>query len=183
MNVMQLVLIVALGAGMSATMAADVYKVVDSEGNVTYTDEPPASGGELVDLPGLSIVDTPETVRRDPAPQNEGVDEAEQLNDLRRRYTGFEISRPEHDETLWGTGNSMVVGLNSPRPLAAGMQYVYYVDGVEVARGVASTLQLSEVDRGSHRLQAEIQDGNERVIARSEEITVHMKQFSRQFNN
>ena len=40
---------------LSASVNAEIYKVVDAEGNVIYTDTPPESGAEPEDLPDILI--------------------------------------------------------------------------------------------------------------------------------
>ena len=43
---------------LTAIAAGEIYRVVDENGNVTYTDQKPAGGGEVVDLPPLSVIET-----------------------------------------------------------------------------------------------------------------------------
>ena len=43
---------------VSVVWAADIWKVVDEDGNVTYTDQQPKDGSKPMDLPELSIIET-----------------------------------------------------------------------------------------------------------------------------
>ena len=57
--------------------SSEIYRVVDKDGNVVYTDQPPGDGSEPVDLPPLSVVETvkPATAEPDPRENQPGVAE------------------------------------------------------------------------------------------------------------
>ena len=40
-------------------VGAQVYKVVDEDGNVTFTDQAPADGSKPVELPPISVIEAP----------------------------------------------------------------------------------------------------------------------------
>ena len=72
---------------------AQVYKTVDEDGNVVYTDQAPKDGAEPMKLPPLSVVEAPtyeEIARSEPdAADDEGKELS--LRQLRSRYKGFAI--------------------------------------------------------------------------------------------
>ena len=43
----------------SGSLAAQVYKTVDEDGNVTYTDRPPEDGSAPIKLPELRVIEEP----------------------------------------------------------------------------------------------------------------------------
>ena len=53
-----LVSLVAFLVMHSATVHGEIYKVVNPDGSVTYTDQRPAAGAEPVELAPLSVIET-----------------------------------------------------------------------------------------------------------------------------
>ena len=108
--------------------SANIYKVVDEDGNVTYTDQKPSPGAQPVDLPPLSVV---ETTKPDvPAVTSPGAEEkAVTPRDLRKQFSDFRIIQPQNEETFWGTANTVVVSWGSSQPVPEDMKVVWYVDG------------------------------------------------------
>ncbi len=43
---------------LAAFSQGEIYKVVDKDGNVTFTDQRPGAGAEPMDLPPLSVIET-----------------------------------------------------------------------------------------------------------------------------
>ena len=66
------------GAGWSPLMA-QVYKVVDKDGNVTYTDQPPGDGSKPVELAPISVIEAPTYEK---APEATAEDDAEKKMSL-----------------------------------------------------------------------------------------------------
>lgn len=65
------VLLFALLLGLSCTTFAQVYKSIDAEGNVTFSDSP-AGGGEVYRIPEINVADpveVPEYVPPAPKPK------------------------------------------------------------------------------------------------------------------
>jgi hypothetical protein len=166
-------------SGASPT-AADIYKVVDENGNVTYTDQKPSPGAEPVDLPPLSVVETtkPEVETAPMAATAEA--EAPKPRDLRKTYSDFRIIQPANEETFWGTANTVVVSWGSTEPVPDSMRVVLYVDGQ--ARDVpgAGSVTLT-LDRGEHRVYAELRDARNRRVITTDTVTFFVKQHSVNF--
>ena len=83
-------LFIALAAN---PLAAEVYKVVDKDGNVTFTDQPPGDGTKPMELAPLSVVETPvyETQVEAAAKAKAGEDEPLSSRELRKLYRDFSI--------------------------------------------------------------------------------------------
>lgn len=159
--------------------SADIYKVVDKDGNVTFTDQPPGDGSQPMDLPPLSIIETnievdqagsdPEIVDETPAEPT--------LQDLRRMFGDFHITAPQNEETFWGTGNTVVVSWASASPPVGEMSGRLFVDGqaqvVPASGGVTLTL-----DRGEHTAYVELLDAGNRRIVATPTVTFFVQQFS-----
>jgi len=176
-----LVLLAFTALSSAAYAEGEIYKVVNPDGSVTFTDQKPAPGAEPVQLKPLSVVET-----EAPPPQAAAAASAEPAGkepserDLRRMYGDFRITQPKNEETFWGTANQVTVAWGSSEALQDGMRVVLYVDGEarEASAGGSLTLQL---DRGEHQVYAVLRDAGNRRIAATDTVTFFVKQHSANF--
>jgi hypothetical protein len=170
---------------LSAFSQGEIYKVVDKDGNVTFTDQRPTSEAQPMDLPPLSVIESDVQVPEPPAAATAGA-AAEQpkpptTRELRRQFRDFRITRPQPEETFWGAANTVVVSWGSSQPITSGMSVMLFVDGqgqnAPASGGVTLTL-----DRGEHQVYAELRDGGNRRIATTDTVTFFVKQHSANFN-
>jgi len=175
--------ILALACILWTSLAtAQIYKVVDAEGNITFTDQAPADGSPPMKLPELSIIttDMPEET-----PATAGDAEAAETTapveltprELRRMYRDFHITRPLQEETFWGTANTVVVQWGSSTALQAGMQVRVFINGTAQAVTQEGMLALT-LDRGAHTVYAELLDARGKVLITAPKITFFIKQQS-----
>jgi len=172
-------LLVFLLLPLAAFSQGEIYKVVDKDGNVTFTDQRPNSNAKPVDLPPLSVVETdpvaaPATAATDPAAQEP---QAPTLRQLRKQFSDFRINSPQPEETFWGTANMVMVSWGSSEPVPQEMKVVLYVDGEpkDVLPSGSTTIQF---DRGEHSVYAELLDDRRRKIITTETVTFFVKQHS-----
>jgi hypothetical protein len=167
---------------LAAFAEGEIYRVVDKDGNVIYTDQRPSAAAEPMDLPELSVIksDLPP-----PAPEAAAAAEeqaqAPTAQELRKQYADFRITQPQQEETFWGTENTVVVAWGSAQPIPPEMAVKLYVDGA--AQDVAGNGSVSlTLDRGEHTVYAELLDARKRRIVSTETITFFVKQHSVSFN-
>lgn len=169
----------------TGSVSAQIYKIVDEHGNITYTDQAPPDGSEPMKLPELSVIDTdyePEEAAEAAEATEEGA-ESEELTprDLRRLYRDFHISQPAPEETFWGTANSVVISWTSDAALQSGMKVRVYVDGAQQAETQSTTMALT-LDRGEHTVYAELLDSRGRRLVTTPTVTFFVKQQAVGFN-
>jgi hypothetical protein len=164
---------------VSTIQAADIWKVVDEDGNVIYTDQPPKDGSAPMDLPELSVIKTDIQVKQTPA----GEEETKALTprELRNIYQDFRITRPLPEETFWGTSNTVVVTWSSKTPFTPDLNVRLFVDGKAQAAPATGGVTLN-LDRGEHRVHAELRDARNRRIMLTESVTFFIKQSSVNFS-
>lgn len=172
----------------SPVIFAEVYKVIDEDGNVTYTDQAPDSSAVPVTLKGLSII-SPQmpapsaTEDKESAGAEGDPDDAEtSIRKLKKGYRDFAIVSPAPDQTFWGTENTVPIGWGTRFALQPGMKAVIYIDGEAREETASSMINLDKVWRGTHEVYAELVDGQNRIVATTSKVTFHMKQYSTQFN-
>ena len=169
---------------VSLAWAADVWKVVDEDGNVVYTDQPPEDGSPPMKLPELSIIETDIQVNQTPAGANaagDGEVKALTSGELRKLYRDFRIIRPLPEETFWGTASTVVVTWGSTTPITPDLNVRLFVDGKAQEAPAAGAVSLT-LDRGEHKVFAELRDSRNRRIMKTKPVTFFVKQNSVNFN-
>ena len=172
-----------LAAVPGSELSAQVYKVVDENGNVTYTDEPPEPGAEPMTLPEISVIET--DYADQPAPLSSSDDSSsdgpKSPRELRREYGDFRILEPQPDQTYWGTENMVVVSWGADAPYEDGMVVSVVIDGRSIDSEASGNMPLT-LDRGEHQVYAILKDSQGRRIITSDIVTFHVKQASRLVN-
>jgi hypothetical protein len=165
---------------LAAQSGGEIYKVVDEDGNVTFTDQPPGDSAEPMDLPPLSVIESDIAVPAATAPMAEEAQEPT-VRELRRQYRDFRITQPQQEETFWGTANSVVVSWGSSQSIPPEFSARLYVDGEPQGVPGNGSMTLT-LDRGEHQVYVELLDARKRQIIKTETITFFVKQHSAQFN-
>ena len=144
-----------LTAGLLATLceghvaaAETIYKVVDEEGNITFTDTPPNDADAIVEP--HSILGTNTTPAVATAPENAiKTDQA----DAEASYVTRIVSPADESTIPMGPGDFVVEAEIFPR-LDSGEQLILLLDGEAVgAPQPFPRWQLTNIFRGAHRLQ------------------------------
>ena len=162
-------LIFSLAASHAAI--AGLYKGLDAEGNVVYSDTP-FDDAEQYTPPSISVVDSPKLKVDDEAEVEEKPAEF--------KYLDFDIVTPTNEQTIRNEPDVTVTlnlkpGLNSE----AGHSIWMLVDGKPVIKNSQSlTLQLGRLERGAHQLQAQIRDQQGKIVIRSRVTLIYVHQTS-----
>jgi hypothetical protein len=153
---------VLLGLLATAAVSADVWRWVDDDGVVHFSDTP-REGAELVDVSESSRT-TGARVYRNTAPgqADDPLAEAEQAFE----YESLSISSPGAEETLWNIEGTLSVTLSLSPGLQTGHQVRVYFNG-EATMVNSTSFTLDEVHRGVHNIQAEVLDATGRLMIRS----------------
>ena len=168
-----LALTIAAAAGPAS--AVTVWRWVDQDGVVHYSDRP-VEGAERIELSG------PQTFPGQPglapaAPGRSASSPARQEDQA--PYRRFEIVAPAQQETLWNIGGTLAVTVALEPPLQPGHRLDVYLDGERRNLGATSTqLTVPEVYRGLHTLQAVIVDESGSEVLRSLAVTFMVQQTS-----
>mgnify|MGYP001828547824 CR=1 FL=1 len=175
------VFLMAIAAPAGAT---DIYKTVDENGQITYTDRPPTPDAKPISLRELSVVEAPSFAapRRDRSGQE--PDNQPTINELRNMYRDFRLVSPAPEQNFWGTGQVATIAWDAGAPLQEGMSVVYFVNGEAVTDATtASTYNTEPMDRGEHSARVDLLGPNNQVIASAGPVTFFVKQNSRLFNS
>lgn len=175
-------LLTGLLAVYACSALADIYKVVDAQGNVTYTDQSPGPGAAPMVLPELSVVDTdyvPESEPADPAAETTDgtAEEDTSPRALRKAYQDFAITQPAQEQTFWGTENSVVISWSSEKALLPGMAVRLFIDGAAVSN-TQDNMYAATLDRGEHSVYAQLMDPRGRRVMVTPTVVFYIKQHS-----
>ena len=172
-------LYLAMLLAVPLAVSAQIYRSVDEQGNVVFSDQPPAAGteGEKVELPPVNTTPAPEP-RPDPAPEEELEEEP-----AAPEY-GVAITEPANETTIpMGPGNFSVSGVVRPS-LAAGHLLQLKMDGEPWGEPQASPAwSLTNVFRGAHDITIAVVDGDGEQLATSEPVRVYVLRPSVHFRN
>ena len=174
---MQLQRIIALSTLLLGALAhAQVYKWVDEDGVVHFSDQPRA-GAEELNLPATPAPRVQPGPRASAAADAASAEEEEAAPEPDPGYESLAVVSPAAEETLWNIGGTLNVTLALQPGLKPGHQVRIYFDGA--VRTVSGTsFQLPEVYRGMHNIQAEIVDEAGELQIRSVNHRFYVQQTS-----
>ena len=158
-------LLVAFPAG------AEIYKTVDANGNVVYTDVPPKTDGKTVDMTPLNSYE-PSHVPRTSAPAG-GTSSGAALD--AHYYNLLQITEPADDEAVRENAGNVLIAVAISPALRGDHRLVLKLDDVPLDGDAEDNVfQLSNVDRGTHVATAEVVDAEGAVVAESAPVTFHV---------
>lgn len=149
---------------------ADVYRSVDKEGNIIYSDQP-SPDAEKVRIDELQTISPPPPPppTYTPPPEKPGP-----------AYSRLAIASPENDAALRADEGSVNVAVAVEPSLLGTDTLVVYLDGKEYASGKGTSFVLSEVERGTHQLRAVVKGVDGKIKQSSASSTFHLLSHSSQ---
>lgn len=170
-------LAVTLLAALLATSVApagEVYKWVDENGNVHYSDTPVVEEARPADLPEPMTFDAPEVTAPPRAASDEGTEDQGPV------YTEFGFISPKENQVFWATGGEIPVQLALSPGLRPGHAVNLYLNGEltdgSPMGGLGTT--LTGVYRGAYNIRAVVVSEDGQELAATEPVTFHVKQRS-----
>lgn len=147
---------------------AEIYKSVDSDGNVVFSDQPTPGAKKILEqfTPTYVPAPLPQAATTTPAPVAASY------------YTALRIRKPAAGETLRDATGALTIDLEVVPPLKsqAGHILVVAVDGNNLASHDGTTqLTISNLAPGTHTLKAQIMDATGQVQFSSDSVTFHMQ--------
>lgn len=156
-----------------AVQGTEVYRWVQPDGTVVYSDEP-TPGAERIEVEGVPSYTPPPLPAAAPAKGEEGAQGSAQ-------YTNIVIERPTAEETVRDNEGNVVVDVAMTPSLDSrlGHRLVPLVDGTAQGSFDAQQFALSGLDRGSHELRVKVVDADGHDLGSSAPVTFFVKQTSR----
>ena len=163
---------------MAFSAHAELFKWKDADGNLIYSDQPPPgkdkaeSAVEEDELPQIIAVPPlkPTSVTSSNAARNSA-------NNI--KYKELTIVEPIHDAAVRNNaGNVMISVRVLPENFAESGSFVaIYLDGNEVSNGPQTSVQLMNMDRGTHTIKAELLNSSGHVVKATRPTVFHLQRF------
>lgn len=173
MTLVNKVLFIALLLMTSTVMSAQVYRWIDGDGVVHFSDRPEQGAEKIV----LRQVDTYTPVLPQPyIPDDVPVVKEEPV----AKYTLLNIVMPEDDSVVWVTGGLMQALVAIDPELQPGHRIALFLNGslVEGTPVADTVINATGIIRGTHQLQAAVVDTDNNELLRSDPITIHARAHS-----
>ncbi|AKE51293.1 DUF4124 domain-containing protein [Kangiella geojedonensis] len=156
-----------------------MYKKVDKNGKVTFTDKPIPGSTPITIKTNTNVVDTPK-----PTIKPKTFSTPEELDDKSQepfKYEVLAVDSPEHDQAVRANSGdiNIIVGLTPSLQPNHSLQLI--MDGSPVgSQQKIPYFALNGVDRGTHQISVQvIDDESKDTVQTSESITFHLLRASR----
>lgn len=167
--------VIFLFAFFAFGVQAEIYKWVDSAGNVHYGDQPDSSGAKkMKKLPGLSTYappqapKKPETLEMETDVEDSDGEPVQAAPKEKFTYRELSIVSPDEGATVRSSPGSVTVFVALAPVLRKDDYLQVILDGTALKPKYHSTvLQLENVDRGEHRLVVAVYDKDGKKLLQS----------------
>ncbi len=146
-----------------------VYRWVGPDGTVTFTDQS-RPGAEKIEIEPPQTVPPSEAVRKALQAESGVADKAA----AESAYTQFAIVSPSEDESVRSNNGAVSINMNLAPSLHADHAIVVSMDGQAIGKGSSTSLQLQNLPRGTHTVQATVVDAAGAELIRTETVTFHV---------
>lgn len=146
----------------------DVYRSVDEDGNIIFTDKP-SPDAEKVEINEVQTIDPGNTPRFNYTPPKKSQDATV--------YKNITITSPANDETLSANEGNVSVSVSVEPRLFPGHTIVLYLDGSPAGEG-SGQFNLTNLDRGTHTLVAAVKDQSGKEFIKSESVSFTVQRHS-----
>ncbi len=140
--------------------AQEIYRVVDPDGNVTYTDQKPDDDAEPVDLPEINVLDDEDEAPLPAEQQTPEVAEPLQLM----------ILQPGDGDVLSAADGSVEVEMSTNVDIPPTAQIVLFLNGQPQEPVRSLEVTLDQMPPGVYRLRAELQTPSGRRLVTTDSV-------------
>jgi hypothetical protein len=168
---MRVLLFTLMSIACAAALSATVYKWVDENGVTHYSDQPHDNAEKVQ-------VAQPQTYKAPRVNAQAGAQPPSQSRPP-NTYQSCDVVAPANDQTFPNTDSVMTAVQVSPQP-HDGDQVSLLLDGQRLAGfpPTGGSFTISPIDRGTHSLQAFVQDVRGKVLCQSANVTFTVLQPS-----
>lgn len=151
---------------------AEVYKQVDENGNVIYTDIPKKKSEQPHKVAPITTFESKKAAPR----YKEGSSRRKATKNKEQGPSSYTvaISTPQDNQSVRADDGKVTLQASVEPSLASNHELIFLVDGAEVAKGSSTQTVLENLDRGSHSVQVQI-TANQQVISSSDTVTFYLQ--------
>ncbi len=162
-----------------STSHADIYRSVDKDGNVTYTDEP-NSQAEKIELEELPTYEAP-SIPAIPSIASPNEEQPDSSDTLAVPKYSVSVTSPEQNQSIWAGGGiiEVVASVSPALSEQRGDKLQFKLDGKNVGEPRSGTsYTLDNVERGSHILAVSVVNKQNKVLSTSKSVLFHLHRKS-----
>lgn len=178
MNIFKLIITLLLCAIFTSTAVAEMYKWVDPDGNISYSDQPPFKGAQKLNAPEITTVPAANVPEKKPDPSAE---DSKSKDKKTASYTYLKITSPVDDATIRDNEGNFSVSITIKPALNTkkGHYFSVFMDGKTVQDKIyVGSASLNNVDRGTHKISVAVKNDKGKILRKSKAITVHLHRQS-----
>jgi hypothetical protein len=150
--------------------AETVYKTLDAEGNVIFSDVP-SIGAEVIEIEEAQTINIPEEKYRP----------VTKLKPDKIEYTKLVIASPENDATIYSNEGNVSINVEVEPALLKKDLLVLFMDGKEISSGKSLQFSLVNLERGTHTVDVVVKNEKGKILKRSGKLVFHLRKFSKLF--
>lgn len=174
-------IILAAFALVPTDTRGEIYKTIDEDGNVVFTDIAPPNISETVELSNSTSYTPPATPASPTTGTQQPIGAPAASAQPEVIYQSILINAPANDEAVRDNAGNITISVEVKPSLAPGHSIALVVDGKRVSTSVSGQFPLRNVDRGTHTLSAQVLDENQMILKQSSDQTFHMLRYSALF--
>lgn len=160
----------ATWAAWPVASATQVYKWVDENGVTHYSDQPHENAAKV----DIREPQTYPAGRGPPQPASQ-AEPAQPPAEGEAGYASCSITEPAPDQVYLNTF-SLTVTVSSVPALRSGDRIVLMLDGHPQPGSEGPSFTIAQIDRGTHSVEAMIQDAGGATLCRTRSTTFHVRQ-------
>lgn len=166
-----------------STPKAEVFKQIDADGNVTFTDVAKTKNEKALKVAPPAMTYKPIVPKgtgvEQPGQPMQAVSGAKPQNKATQYYS-LEITNPTNDAVIRANGGSFAIQLAAQPTLdaQANHRFVVLLDGKKHQASNSSSIVLNNVDRGLHTIRAQILNSDDKVLMESGAINIQILRVS-----
>ncbi len=157
---------------VSPTTIAQMYKWVDEEGNISYSDQPPYKGADQLEAPALNTVPATSVPKKAPADDTDTEEDVEVAN-----YTELKITSPQDDMTIRDNTGTFSISFSVTPALDTdhGHYFSVIMNGKTVKNKLTSTTaSFTNIDRGTQKIIVVVKNKKGKTLRKSKAISIHL---------
>jgi hypothetical protein len=166
-------------AGLAVSLAAasqEIYRWVDKNGVVHYSDQPDSPDAKLIDVIEPNAYQAQDAEQAEAAASRGGGGPEEDEPDV-SPYSALSISAPAPDEVFFGADAVVNVTADLDGTLRPDHTVVFFLNGNRKESGGLGT-EYTGLARGTYFLRASILDAAGQPVITSQQTTFHVRQPS-----
>ena len=167
------ILVLTLGFLYGGITESKIYKYVDEQGIIHYSDTKPFIDAKEQKIKKLTVVESNKRISRKSWKETKNKKK-------KNSFDNFIIASPKQDEVIWGTGGNVTVSVSFDGKMMATKRIKFYIDNIAHGKVKSKSQLIADVFRGQHTVHADLIDTQSRkVIKTTPTVTFHVKQHSK----